>query len=91
MSARFPETPELAIWQRAIQPGKGGLSEAAAEALLGMRLGKKDLDRADRLAAKSVKGTLSDSELQELEGYRNVSTVLEFLKSKARRSLSAVR
>ena len=53
---KLPIAPELAILERAIQPGKKGHSEAAAAALLEMRLGKKDLDRADRLAAKAAEG-----------------------------------
>ena len=76
-----------AIWQRAIVPGRGTFAAAAARALLGLRLSARDLDRADALAAKAAAGKLTPGEARELEAYRSVGTALEFLKSKARRSL----
>jgi hypothetical protein len=75
-----------AIWQRAIQPSRKTLDEAAARALLEIRLSARDLRRADVLARKAVAGKLSAREAVELENYRSVGAALEFLKSKARRS-----
>ncbi len=83
--------PSLAIWERAIQPSRKSLDASAARALLALRLSKRDLDRADVLAAKATNGTLSNQDAEELESYRSVGTALEFLKSKARRSLAASR
>lgn len=80
--------PSLAIWERAIQPSRKSLDVSAARAFLELRLSKRDLDRADVLASKAVTATLSDQEAEELESYRSVGTALEFLKSKARRSLA---
>lgn len=79
----------IAIWERAIQPARKSLDAAAARALLELRLSKKDLDRADALAARASQTRLSKAEAGELESYRSVGTALEFLKSKARRSLAA--
>lgn len=79
----------IAIWERAIQPARKSLDAAAARALLELRMSKKDLDRADALATQACTGRLSKADAQELESYRSVGTALEFLKSKARRSLAA--
>ncbi|MES2598040.1 MAG: hypothetical protein V4662_22090 [Verrucomicrobiota bacterium] len=89
MSAISATPPSIAIWERAIQPSKKSLDASAARALLGIKMSKRDLDRADVLAAKAAKGALSAKEAEELENYRSVGTALEFLKSKARRSLKA--
>lgn len=88
MSARLTSSPAIAIWERAIQPSKRSLDEGAARALLAFRLSKRDLDRADMLASRAAKGKMSPAEAAELESYRTVSATLEFLKSKARRSLA---
>ena len=78
----------ISIWERAIQPARRSLDAASARALLKLKLSKRDLDRADALAIRAAQGTLSEEEAAELESYRSVGTALEFLKSKARRSLS---
>ena len=83
--------PSLAIWERAIQPSRKSLDASAARALLALRLSKRDLDRADALASKAAEGALSSQDAEELESYRSVGTALEFLKSKARRSLAPSR
>jgi hypothetical protein len=88
MAAATSSHPALEIWERAIAPGRKGLDEAAARALLGIRLSKRDRDRAEALAAKSCSGQLTESEALELESVRTVGTALEFLKSKARRSIA---
>ena len=89
MSVMIAENSASAIWQRTIQPRKPGLTAAAARALLGLKLSKADLDRADKLAAKSQAQQLSAAEARELEDYRTVGTALEFLKAKARISLKS--
>ena len=84
------DTPSssVAIWERAIQPARRSLDTASARALLKLKLSKRDLDRADALAIRAAQGVLSEGEVEELESYRTVGTALEFLKSKARRSLA---
>ena len=81
----------IAIWERAIQPARRTLDTDSARALLHLKLSKRDLDRADTLALRAAQGKLSDDEAAELESYRSVGTALEFLKSKARRSLAVAR
>ncbi len=70
------------------QEGKELLDIASARALLQIKLSNRDLDRADALAMRAAQGKLSEEEAEELESYRSVGTALEFLKSKARRSLA---
>jgi len=50
-------------------------------------LSAPDLDRADLLVDKARAGTLTPGEERELDDYLAVGSALEFLKSKARRSL----
>ena len=90
MTALAKPSTSVAIWGRAIQPSRRSLDEASARALLGIKLSKRDLDRADALAMQAAKGKLTKSEAEELESYRTVGTALEFLKSKARRTLKVV-
>ena len=59
--------------------------------MLGLKLAKADLDRADALAAKARSGRLTPREHQELDNYLTIGSVLEFLKSKARLSLRQAR
>ena len=89
MPAIASTSPSIAIWERAIQPARKTLDAAAARGLLGIKLSKRDLERADALAARAASGKLTKAETAELESYRSVGTALEFLKSKARRSLAA--
>lgn len=83
-----PEITEADIWSRAIQPENGVLSPEAAREWLRLRLPKADLDRVRELSHKANVGALSPEEDHELQTYLNVGSVLEFLKAKARLSLS---
>ncbi|MEQ2006345.1 MAG: hypothetical protein ABMA26_06075 [Limisphaerales bacterium] len=87
MQAIAEEPSEVAVWKRAIDPEAGEFCSAAAEALLALRLSPHDLDRADSLAAKARLGKLTSQETRELDSYLSVGSALDFLKSKARRSL----
>lgn len=89
MHAVASTSPSIAIWERAIQPARKSLDAAAARGLLEIKLSKRDLERADVLAARAAQGRLTKAEAAELESYRSVGMALEFLKSKARRSLAA--
>jgi hypothetical protein len=91
MNTTSSPVSSVAIWERAIQPARRSLDAASARALLGLKLSKRDLDRADALAVKAARGSVSESEAVELETYRSVGTALEFLKSKARRCLALER
>ena len=81
------EHSEVAIWSRTIEPGEGNLSPAAADALLGLRLSRADVERVDHLSAKARDGELAPDEGAELDDYLRVGRALEFLKAKARLSL----
>jgi hypothetical protein len=87
MSAVMTEGSAVGIWKRAIEPAAGTLPPAEARALLHLKLAEADLDRADALAAKARAGELTQEEERELDNYLTIGSVLEFLKSKARRSL----
>ncbi|MSU35918.1 MAG: hypothetical protein EXS36_12605 [Pedosphaera sp.] len=89
MSTVTAPPPTLAIWERARWTARKSLDAGAARALLGVKLIKRDLDRADEPAACSAMGGLTKAKSEELESYRTVGTALEFLKSEARCSLSA--
>jgi hypothetical protein len=91
MSAAITEESAVAIWKRAIEPESGTLSPAEARAILRLKLAEADLDRADKLASKARAGRLTPREQQQLNNYLTIGSVLEFLKSKARRSLRQIR
>jgi len=87
MSTVTTEHSSVAIWKRTIEPESGDLPPEEARAILRLRLSPLDLDRADGLAAQARSGHLTPEQDQELEDYLEVSSALEFLKSKARLSL----
>jgi len=91
MNAVASKRSAVAIWKRAIQPKEGTLPPAEARAILRLKLAETDLDRADALAAKARAGRLTAQENHELDTYLSIASVLEFLKSKARRSLRNAR
>ena len=78
---------DAAILARAVRPDDAGLSQAAAEAWLAIRLDHRDLDRMHELAVKNQEDRLSAAEKAEMESYRRVSFLLDLMHSKARRSL----
>ena len=82
-----PATSEAAILGRLIRPDDGGLTAAAAEALLAIRFDHHDLDRMHELAVKNQQDKLTAQEKAEMENYRRVSFLLDLVHSKARRSL----
>ena len=88
MEAIADNPSEVAVWKRAIVPESGTFDPGVARALLELRLSVQDLDRADELATKARQGVLTVGEDRELESYLSVGSALEFLKSKARRSLT---
>ena len=55
---------------------------------MNLKLSVRDLNRADVLAEKACTGKLTEEEAVELENYRSVGTALEFLKAKARLTLT---
>jgi hypothetical protein len=76
-----------AILSRVIQPNKDDLRPEAAEALLTLKFGSRDIDRMNALAAKAREGTLTKKEADELEEYMLVGNFLSLLQAKARLAL----
>ena len=52
---------EFGIWRRLLDGQEKSLSPDAARAILDIRFSKRDLERLDELAAKSLAGQLSEA------------------------------
>jgi hypothetical protein len=83
----MPSNSQKDIWERVIQPNKGNLRPEAAEAILSLKFGSKDIDRMNSLAAKAREGTLTKKESDELEEYMHVGNFLSLFHAKARLAL----
>ena len=84
---RMTHTGDAGILARLIRPDDASLSPAVAEALLTIRFGQQDLDRIHELAVKYQDDALTPSERADLESYLRVSSFLDLMHAKARRSL----
>jgi hypothetical protein len=82
-------TPEGAIWGRLLDPAKPTLSAEAARAVLVLDFPPADKERMNELAARARAGTIAPEEMEEVETYGRVGSVLGIMKSKARRALKA--
>ena len=81
------EKDQADILSRAFAPENGTLSPEAAESILAIELSADDKSELKRLAESARDGSLSASDIEALDSYRNVGRLLELLKSKARVSL----
>ena len=79
--------PESAILERAIAADNDSWSPEVSRAILAFRLAEADLRRADELAGKARRGSMTDEERRTLEGYLHVGRLVEFMKAKAVLSL----
>jgi uncharacterized protein YnzC (UPF0291/DUF896 family) len=70
-----------------IRPNDDDLSPEAARALLNIRFDKRDLDRIHELVTKNQDDTLTPPEKADLKSYLRVSSFLDLMHAKARRSL----
>ena len=75
------------ILEGLIDPPDGDLPVAVARYVLGMRFSEQQAARYETLAEQNQDGTLTTSEMEELEAFVTANTLLMILKSKARRSL----
>ena len=82
-----PGSTEAAILSRLVKPEQDDYSAAAAEALLRLHLPQQDIDRLHELAAKNQDDALTEPEKDELGSYLRVSSFLDLMHTKARRSL----
>jgi hypothetical protein len=89
MASATPAPPpsETSILSRLIRPDEDNLPVAAAEAWLNVRFEGRDLDRIRELLAGNQAGTLTPAERAEMETYLRVSSFLDLMHAKARRSL----
>ena len=78
---------EAAILARVIQVEEGPLSQGAAEYLLSVRFGERDVARMNELSELARQGNLTIQEQAELDSYLHVSNLLAVMQSKGRRAL----
>ena len=78
---------ESSILDRLFQPEQDDMEPRTAEALLKLRFGQRDLDRLNELVSKNQEDALSEDERGELESYLRISSMLDLMHAKARRSL----
>jgi hypothetical protein len=78
---------EAAILARLIQIGEEQLSRGAAEYLLSIRFGERDIARMNELSELARQGKLTTQEQAELDSYLHVGNLLAVIQSKGRRAL----
>lgn len=78
---------EAAILARAIQVEERPLSRGAAEYLLSVRFGERDVERMNELSELARQDKLNTQEQAELDSYLHVSNLLAVMQSKGRRAL----
>src|SRR5207302_3918039 len=78
---------EAAILARLIQIGEEQLSRGAAEYLVSIRFGERDIARMNELSELARQGKLTSQEQAELDSYLHVSNLLAVMQSKGRRAL----
>jgi hypothetical protein len=78
---------ETAILARLIRPDDDNLPAAAAQVWLNIRFERHDLDRIHELLTKNQDDALTPAERAEMEIYLHVSSFLDLMHAKARRSL----
>lgn len=77
-------TTEASIWQRLIRLEADARDPESAAFLLRLEFSEEDRSRMTKLATKAGQGQLSIEEESQLESYRRVGYVLDFLRSWAR-------
>jgi len=78
---------EAAILARLIQIGEPALSPGAAEYLLSIRFGDRDMARMNELSELARQGKLTSEDQAELDSYIHVGNLLAVMQSKGRRAL----
>jgi hypothetical protein len=75
------------LLSRLIRPEQDDLSKEAAQALLRLQFGAADLERLHELVVRNQNDELTAAERSDLESYLRVSSFLDLMHAKARRSL----
>jgi hypothetical protein len=78
---------EAGILARLIQFGRDELPRGAAEYLLSIRFGDRDIARMNELSELARQGKLTGEEQAELDSYIHVGNLLAVMQSKGRRAL----
>jgi len=78
---------EAAILSRLIRPERDDLTKEAAQALLRLAFERRDLDRMHELVTRNQEDALTPAEQGELESYLRISSFLDLMHAKARRSV----
>ena len=78
---------DAAILARLIHPERDDLPAEMAKALLAIRFDSRELDRIHELLTKNQDDALTPAEKVDLESYLRVSSFLDLMHAKARRSL----
>jgi len=87
MHATFNSTT---LFRRVIEPESGSLAPDVARYVMNLDFRADDHDRFEQLSAKAQQGTLSQQEIEELEGFLHIDSLLAIMRLKAERSLSRV-
>ena len=82
-----PQGTDAAILSRLIRLDADDLSYEAAQSLLELHFDREDLDRLHDLVSRNQDDTLNPAERSELESYLRISTFLDLMHARARRSL----
>lgn len=82
-----PNTEAAILARILIESDEAELSPEAARYLLSIKLPSKDEERVNELSAKARAGTLTEAEMQELDSYLHIGSLLAVMQSKARRLL----
>ena len=78
---------EAAILSRLIHPERDDWSNEAAQALLRLAFDQEDLDRIHDLVTRNQADDLTPVERDELESYLRISSFLDLMHAKARRTV----
>lgn len=75
------------VISRLVDAERSELAPAVAQALLGWRFAPQDLARMEDLSERRNQGTLAPEELDELQFYDNLGTLVDILQARARLAL----
>ena len=84
---KTPQSGDAAILTRLIRPEDDTLTKSAAKALLNIRFDNVDVERIRELVQKHQDEALTPDEKADLESYLRISSFLDLMHAKARRSL----
>jgi hypothetical protein len=75
---------EAHILEQVVMSDRAGMSPESARAILDLRFDPSALSRMNELAEKNRRGTLTESEREEMNKYLRVGNFLNLMQAKAR-------